>query len=285
VVGPDLIATNRHVVEGGSTAVVKLVGERPLLPVAGVVALDERHDLAILSVPGLQAPAVELQSSPLPEIGQRIYAVGNPRGLESTFSDGIISGIRFAGADSLLQLTAPISPGSSGGPVVNSSGRVVGVAVASIESGQSLNFAVPAEFVDRLLKQQAALRSLASITHASRSNNSPGHSTPASLEGVLLAAFQWSDYLGGNPGGRCVGDCLFSISIRNKLQRPLKNIRYLIVFLDQVGEPLDTYEAETGEGLVIKPGLASRESGFVNPSVRKLTARMVFRILDYDFVN
>lgn len=65
-----------------------------------------------------------------------MFAVGNPQGLEGTFSQGIISSIRQIGSDTLLQTTAPISPGSSGGPVVNDQGRVIGVAAATLKEGK-----------------------------------------------------------------------------------------------------------------------------------------------------
>ena len=62
------------------------------------------------------------------EIGDGVYVAGNPKGyLDGTFSDGILSGIRGSSADKLLQMTAPISPGSSGGPVLNNKGEVIGV--------------------------------------------------------------------------------------------------------------------------------------------------------------
>jgi len=79
------------------------------------VGVDDVHDLAILSVQGLKAKALPLGDSSQVAAGDEVYVVGNPQGLEGTFSTGIVSGVRKIGDDSLLQITAPISPGSSGG--------------------------------------------------------------------------------------------------------------------------------------------------------------------------
>ncbi len=87
------------------------------------------------------------------EVGQEIFALGNPRGLEGTISPGIISGMNFREVDgeNLIQITAPISGGSSGGPVVNQKGEVIGVASASFRERQNLNFAVPSSYLAILL--------------------------------------------------------------------------------------------------------------------------------------
>lgn len=76
------------------------------------------------------------------EVGDNVYVVGNPRGLEGTFSQGLVSGVRNVKGNRYLQITAAISEGSSGGPILNESGQVVGIAVASVREGQNLNFAV-----------------------------------------------------------------------------------------------------------------------------------------------
>jgi len=88
--------------------------------------------------------------------GDEIYVIGNPEGLEGTFSKGVISGIRSIDGRSYFQITAPISPGSSGGPVLNASGEVIGVAVASWRTGQNLNFAIPVFYVRSLLSRRAS---------------------------------------------------------------------------------------------------------------------------------
>jgi len=89
-------------------------------------------------------------------VGDLIYVLGSPEGLESTFSQGNISGTRRLDGRSLIQITAPISHGSSGGPVLNSAGEVIGIAVGALRAGQNLNFAIP---VSDLISLTSALSS------------------------------------------------------------------------------------------------------------------------------
>jgi hypothetical protein len=102
-------------------------------------------------------PHVNLGTSQNLGVGQRVIAVGSPQGLENTVSDGILSAIREYDSVRYLQITAPISPGSSGGPVLDSNGHMIGVASFQFEKGQNLDFAVPAEYVQPLLDQHFQL--------------------------------------------------------------------------------------------------------------------------------
>jgi S1-C subfamily serine protease len=151
-----VVATNVHVIRGPATGYAKLIGQEAKLEIAGVVGLDSAHDLALLSVTGGKAPALPVGDSGAVQVGDEVFAVGNPEGLEGTFSGGIVSGIRNVGSDKLLQITAPISPGSSGGPVLTASGKVVGVAVATFRGGQNLNFAIPSVYLSRLIASPKA---------------------------------------------------------------------------------------------------------------------------------
>ena len=149
------IATNYHVIEGIVTGTVKLVGETTAHPIDQVIAVDKARDLAIIEAAGLAAPALTLGDSDNVQIGQAVYAVGNPRGLTGTFSSGIVSAIRPEGnvlvAGTVIQITAPISPGSSGGPVLDSNAEVIGIAVGQHTGGQNLNFAIPVNYLKDLL--------------------------------------------------------------------------------------------------------------------------------------
>ena len=152
-----LIATNYHVIKDAKRGTAKLVGQEKQFAIDGYTAIDKDRDLAILKVTGLHAPALPLGNSANVQIGETVYAVGNPRGLEGTFSPGIISSIRPEGNavihGKILQITAPISPGSSGGAVLNSRAQVIGIAVATRVGGQNLNFAIPSNYLDALQKQ------------------------------------------------------------------------------------------------------------------------------------
>ena len=150
-----MIATNLHVVEGVFKGYVKRVGTNKKYPIIGIAAMDSRQDLAILIVSDFGAPILPLGNSDKVQVGESIYVAGNPIGfLEGTFSNGIVSGVREFRVDSKrIQITAPISKGSSGGPVLNSKGEVIGVAVSTITAGQNLNFAIPSDYLNELLNK------------------------------------------------------------------------------------------------------------------------------------
>ena len=147
----DVIA-NRHVLEGASRAEVKTAAGK-IYPVKEVLAEDSDWDLIYISV---EIPVKELRplsiSSSLPEVGEAVVVIGNPLGLEQTVSDGIVSAVReITALEKIIQITAPISPDSSGSPVVNMKGDVIGVATLQMGKGQNLNFAVPGEKIARLV--------------------------------------------------------------------------------------------------------------------------------------
>lgn len=150
-IGNDRIITNRHVIERSSRVVVTLVDGKKFVA-KGVLAVDGEGDLALLQVDvpaGLSRPLPIV--SRVPQEGESIVVIGNPFGLEGSVSDGIVSAVReISGYGKIIQITAPISPGSSGSPVVNMYGQVVGVATLQAAEGQSLNFAVPAERISQL---------------------------------------------------------------------------------------------------------------------------------------
>jgi S1-C subfamily serine protease len=129
VIATGIVATNRHVLEGAVKGFGKYVGTSERLEIQGIVAESEEHDLALLKIPSVLVQPVALGNSETVEIGETVYAIGSPVGLEGTFSNGIVSGFRAVGGQRFIQITAPISPGSSGGPVANSKGAVIGVAV------------------------------------------------------------------------------------------------------------------------------------------------------------
>jgi S1-C subfamily serine protease len=148
-----LIATNYHVIRGAHKVQVVLA-DKTKLPVAGLAASEKNVDLAILKVAGqIPAQPLELAGAELPRVGTKVYAIGNPLGFSNTLSDGLVSGHRELRGFQLIQTSAPISPGSSGGPLLDPTGKVVGVTTLQFNGGQNLNFAVPATQVARLLAQ------------------------------------------------------------------------------------------------------------------------------------
>lgn len=141
------LITNHHVIEKAASAVAK-AENGGLFPVEGVLADDPKNDLVLLKLKGKDLPFLTLGNSDKIEVGTRIAVIGSPLGLEGTLSEGIVSAVREYLPDQLLlQVTAAISPGSSGSPVLNAKGDVIGVASALLRGGQALNFAIPAQSV------------------------------------------------------------------------------------------------------------------------------------------
>ena len=155
----DLIATNFHVIEGATKGTAKLVNKLTHYSIEGVLATDKDNDLALLKVSGHGTKPLPLGDSDDIKIGATVYVAGNPRGLEGTFSIGIISSRRDRDTKERLQMTAPISPGSSGGPVLNQKGEVVGISYMTIKGGQNLNFAIPSNYLKKLLTQSGTAQS------------------------------------------------------------------------------------------------------------------------------
>ncbi|MGH7823142.1 MAG: S1C family serine protease, partial [Candidatus Binatia bacterium] len=164
VVERGVVATNFHVIDGTVSGDVNLVGNEDKHPIEGVVAADPQRDLALLSVPGLDARPLPIEGGDQVSVGDKIFVVGNPNGLEGTFSDGLVSGKRSFKDFELLQITAPISSGSSGGPVLDVKGRVVGIAKGSWEKGQNLNFAIPVPVIRQLLADRGEMLQFAKVT-------------------------------------------------------------------------------------------------------------------------
>src|SRR5262245_15121466 len=150
-VSDRLVATNRHVVECGDRGNIKFVGQNTTHQiVARWFHPDDSLDLALLKVEGAGKPSLSLSDGRNVSIASKVYAAGNPKGLEGTFSDGIVSSIRQS--EKLIQHTAPISPGSSGGPLLDEYGKVIGINTLIVREGQNLNFAIPAQYLKTFLE-------------------------------------------------------------------------------------------------------------------------------------
>lgn len=146
VVAPQRVVTNCHVIQGANF--VYLRKENVIYVAKRVEHADAGRDLCQLEVPNLNAPPVELGAAKGLQVGQKVFALGNPKGLEVTLSDGLVSALRGPdGKEQVIQTTAPISPGSSGGGLFDENGLLVGITTAQLRSGQNLNFAAPAEWV------------------------------------------------------------------------------------------------------------------------------------------
>jgi serine protease Do len=137
------LITNLHVIKGVARVDVKLP-KGQVYPLTEMVAVDPRADLVklLVNLPG--GPPYYLPvSGTRPVVGEHVLALGSPLGLEQSVSEGLVAAIRTVrNRGEFLQISAPVSPGSSGGPVVNLKGQVVGIATFQVR-GQSIYFAVP----------------------------------------------------------------------------------------------------------------------------------------------
>jgi len=168
-IGSDRVVTNRHVIEGAIKAEVHS-SAGAVYPVKGVLAVDAEGDLALLKV---ETPPDQIRPLALdrtsPQEGESVVVIGNPLGLEGSVTNGIVSAVRdIPTFGRIIQITAPISPGSSGSPVVNMQGQVIGVATLQVTGGQSVNFAIPSERISQL--HSASLMSLSDLVAATSKN-------------------------------------------------------------------------------------------------------------------
>jgi S1-C subfamily serine protease len=149
-VDKDLLVTSCHVIARGKVFVVRHAQERSF---ARLVAYDADKDLCALNVQGLDVTPARIGDATTLRVGQRVYAIGTPEGFELTLSEGLISGLREAGGGRYIQTTAPMSEGSSGGGLFDSSGRLIGITAFVFSAGQNLNFAAPADWASDLAKK------------------------------------------------------------------------------------------------------------------------------------
>jgi tetratricopeptide (TPR) repeat protein len=165
----DRIVTNRHVIEGAYRAEVHS-STGAVYPVKGVLAVDAEGDIALLKidVPANQIRPLQLDKTS-PQEGESVVVIGNPLGLEGSVTNGIVSAVRdIPTFGRIIQITAPISSGSSGSPVVNMQGQVIGIATLQITGGQSVNFAIPSERISQL--QVTTMTSLSELVAMSGRN-------------------------------------------------------------------------------------------------------------------
>lgn len=148
-----IIVTNRHVIELASSAEIK-TSDGETIDVQFIAGVNNDADIILLTIKrSRKLILLPKLAKAFPLEGEDIFVLGNPRGLEWSVSTGIVSAIRSEGnKQKFIQITAPISPGSSGSPLVNMHGEIIGIATATVTGGQNLNLAIPSEQV--LLTQQ-----------------------------------------------------------------------------------------------------------------------------------
>ncbi len=142
-----IAVTNYHVLEDALTATATLTNGKEY-DVSGVLYFDADEDYAVIKINGSGFSPLPVGDSSSLKGGEKVFAIGNPRGLTNTISDGIVSNPKSDFYD-MIQITAPISPGSSGGALINSKGEVIGITQGTIIDSQNLNLAVPINSVIR----------------------------------------------------------------------------------------------------------------------------------------
>jgi serine protease Do len=155
-----LLITNYHVIAGES-AVTLMFENGHEITIESVIAADPKLDLALIPLSGENLDALDLNFAGKLAVGEKVFAIGNPLGLEGTMSDGLVSGFRESRAGvQMILFSAPISPGSSGGPLIDKTGNVIGIVTATFEGGQNLNLALPTsafrEFARNVVSEAAA---------------------------------------------------------------------------------------------------------------------------------
>jgi|GEM_PF-5678101 len=145
--------TNYHVLAGATYATITLQDET-VFPIESIIGQDSIKDLILFKVPPPETKTFNWLKvlNEIPQLGEDVFTIGNPEGLSFSISNGIISSIRKDEMGEILQTTAPISPGSSGSPLLNMKGEVIGVVSFFIKNGQNLNFAISSKYVSQILK-------------------------------------------------------------------------------------------------------------------------------------
>ena len=147
VVATDRVVTNCHVVNEANTIEVRAADKT--FP-ATLTLSDTIRDLCQLAVPGLAAPPAKIRSYLKLEVGEEVYAVGNPLGLGLSLSTGLVSSIGQYRSETQIYSSAPVSPGSSGGGLFDTQGRLVGIVTGSFSPGQNFNIALPADWIGEI---------------------------------------------------------------------------------------------------------------------------------------
>ena len=187
VIGPGRMVTNCHVIK---EAKFILVRREHVFYEAKREYSDRRHDLCTLKIAKFNAPAVAVAPLSGVRVGQRVFAIGAPAGLALALSEGLVAALRGEdGKSQIIQTTAPISPGSSGGGLFDDSGRLVGVTTFGLvdlaRTNQNLNFALPAEWITEILdreKQRMVKK---------RESNQSGNTASAASDDLPAAGAEW----------------------------------------------------------------------------------------------
>jgi hypothetical protein len=274
-----VLVTNAHVITGAARVIVRWRGQRGTA--LRILNFARKYDLVTLQTSFASTPLVSLADSESVAVGQDVVVLGSPHGLEGTVSTGIVGGLRTLGGVKFLQITAPISPGSSGGPVFDTHGRVIGVATATSARGQNLNFALPVN----LLRE---------IPPAAVAFSAAQPSRPDLREIDRLRDLVYFNNIIEEFGVFTEGSTLASLtaSLQNRTSDTIADVRILVVVKNPRGDVLD-FHMRDFKGTLVPPGLAKQVSipiltkGFrtQNGGVDYVRGSYEIRLLDFKVVG
>ena len=211
----NTLVTNYHVVQGAEMIELKLADSEDVIRGARVIKASPDYDLAIIRTKQNYS-YLPVDSLSVPKSGSPIYTIGNPRGLEGTITDGILSGVRELDGIEYLQITAPINPGNSGGPVFDKFGKVIGVATFTFRNSQNLNFAMPIKYIDKC------------IDIATIPSNVKAHRVGTDEQAVSFPVYRKAGEYGEE-----------QISVKNNTEDYISNVNFLIIYKTMNGEVFD----------------------------------------------
>jgi S1-C subfamily serine protease len=196
-----IIATNYHVIKGAVSSRVKLQNGDIYDDVL-VLDTDERKDIAIIKIKASNLPYLIAGNSDSLKIGANVYAIGAPRRLQGSISAGIVSGIRASTEIDpaligfrIIQFTAPVSSGSSGGALLTEDGKLIGLVFASREGGQNLNLAIPINYVSPLAANPHSTgKALAKLSVTEKKSVEPKAESVEDIAGVYAGGWASNDY-------------------------------------------------------------------------------------------
>ena len=243
------VITNYHVVRGAQSLGVHFPNKASVR-VDSLLGYSIENDVAAIQIPEISVPPLATQPSQQIKVGDHVVAVGAPLGLESTVSEGIVSALRDVSGTHIIQTTASISPGSSGGPLLNDYGKVIGVTTSQVRDGQSLNFVVASSHISDLLSHQRRMTLAELIAETQVTDRLPAStiSVPArnamkfdfTVDGQQGAVLEGSYTINGG-SGRDIAVALVSadgtvvvnsgrVSGSGQFRQRLKRGRYAIIF-------------------------------------------------------
>jgi len=267
------IATNHHLLEGSAKAIIKTVDGRKG-EVLGIINDDPELDLLIAKTSLKNINPIPFGDSDTITVGEEIIAIGNPAGLEGTVSNGIVSGIRKLDGFKLIQITAPISPGSSGGPVFNSTGKAIGVATAYLDIGQNLNFAMPVNYLKSLKPSSMKLSSLPKLMPKAGTLEKD-----RTLVEVFDVHYNYSSYDWNTLNS-------IDFAIKNLSNYPIKNIKLFFVCKNYNGEVISYSAREIKDTILPRLALQFSQIHYVKyfkifEGQKYKEGKVEIRILDY----